>query len=143
MKKEEEVMKISPVSFKSIMVFTLNDGKPKAPVMDLVRTAFEYNPALQSYSLDKDNFVFEDKVNGAAYNASTNFTKFLDRKYSDLLPKGSNRVIATEADFYSNTRDHEKRYFLTAATKEDEERIHKCLSKSKIFYAARFSNKKG
>lgn len=134
-------MKLSPVSFKSLMVFTINDGKPRASVPDLVRTAFSYNPVLKPYSLDKDNFVHEEKIDGTVYNASTDFAEMLDKKYKEHLPKGSSRVILTEADFYVNPRDTEKRYFLTAATQEDEDKIHKILSKSRIFYAAKFRDK--
>lgn len=135
-------MKTNPVSFKSLLVFTIKDGKPKAPVPDLIRASFNNNDFLKQYHLDKDITVFNEKIDGTVYNANSDFCQLLDNKYKLNLPKGSKRVIITEADFYINPKDTEKRYFLTAATNEDENKIHNKLGKSNLFYAAKFKPKK-
>ena len=134
-------MSIKPVSFGSLMVFTLNDDKPKAPVLNLVRTAFNNNPHLKKYNLT-DTVTFCEKIDGTVHNASRNFAENLDKLYKDELPKGSKNVKLTEVDFYVNPRDTQKRYFLTAATDDDETKIHDILSKSSIFYTAKFRHKK-
>ena len=69
-------------------------------------------------------------------------TKSLDKKYANLLPKGSNKVILTEVDVYVNPRDVEKRYYLTAATAEDERKIlYSSFAESKDFLVAKFGEK--
>lgn len=135
-------MKTNPVSFKSLLVFTINDGKPKAPVPELIRMSFKHNDILKNYSLDQFVRSHKEKIDGTVFNANSDFCEELDRKYRMLLPKGSKKVIMTEADFLINPKDTQKRYFLTAATAEDEERILKTLGKSNHFYAARFKIKK-
>ena len=134
-------MKTNPVSFKSLLVFTIKDGKPKAPVPDLIRASFNNNDFLKQYHLEKDIAVFKEKIDGTVYNANSDFCQRLDEKYKNMLPKGSKKVIITEADFYINPKDTEKRYFLTAATNEDENKIHSKLGKSNLFYAAKFKPK--
>ncbi len=136
--KRKVNMKSAPVSFGSILVFTINDNKPKAEVPDLIRTAFKNNPYLQQYNLT-DTFEYTDeRIDGTAHNASSNFCFKLKEKYKKILPKGSKDVILTKADFYFNPEKTQEKYFLTAATSEDEKEIHKILSKSSVFYAARF-----
>lgn len=135
-------MKTNPISFKSLLVFTINDGKPKAPVTDLVRAAFNNNNELKQYRLDRDIVVFKEKMDGTIFNANSNFCQKLDNDYKKLLPKGSKRVIITQADFYTNPKETQKRYFLTAATADDEDKILKTLGKSNLFYAAKFRSKR-
>lgn len=134
-------MKTNPISFKSLLVFTLRDGRPKAPIPDLVKAAFKNNPILKDYHVEHDVLVHKGETDGTLYNANSDFCQLLDKKYSPLLPKGSRKVLITEADFYINATDKEKRYFVTAATAEDENKIHKQLGKSNAFYAARFKPK--
>ena len=134
-------MKTSPVSFGSILVFTLNDGKPKASVPDMVNISFQNNPLLADYNL-LDTFQYKgEEIDGTVHNAAPNFAELLDKKYKDKLPDGSKNVILTEADFYVNPRKTEKRYFITAATNEDETKIHKALSKGITLFAAKFGIK--
>lgn len=134
-------MSINPVSFGSLLVFTLNDDKPKAPVPILMKTAFNNNPQLKNYTLT-DTVSFSEKIDGTVHNASRNFAENLDRLYKEELPKGSKKVKLTEVDFYVNPRDTQKRYFLTAATDDEETKIHDILSKSAVFYTAKFRHKK-
>ncbi|MBQ9246122.1 hypothetical protein IJ182_07645 [bacterium] len=141
-------MNISPISFGSLMVGTLKSGRPKAPVPVLVDLAFncetvnidgnERKNPLSRYNLMSDIIHHEEKIDGTVHNANLDFAKELNTKYKSKLPKGSNKVIMTEADFYINPRETEKRYFLTAASQRDEKEIHKVLSKSKEFYTVRY-----
>ncbi len=135
-------MTIRPVSFGSLMVFTLNDNKPKAPVPKLMKISFNNNKALKQYYLTDTVIYTKEKIDGTVHNASQNFAERLDKEYKNQLPRGSKKVILTEAEFYVNPRDTQKKYFLTAATDEDENRIHKALNKSVDFYIAKFRGKK-
>lgn len=135
-------MNIPPVSFGSLMVFTLNDDKPKASVPQLLKISFQNNPALKNYNFVDTFQKHEEVVDGTVHNAAQNFAEQLDKEYKLNLPKGSKDVILTEAEFSVNPRETQKRYFLTAATNDDEERIHNILSKSSIYYTAKFRNKR-
>lgn len=134
-------MRTSPVSFGSLMVFTLNDGKPKSSIPDYMKVSFMNNPELQGYSLTDTVEFTEDKPDFTVHNAASNFSKKLDKKYKNQLPRGSKKVILTEADFYISPKTTEKKYFLTAATNEDEKKIHQALNKTLVFYAAKFGDK--
>lgn len=134
-------MIIRPVSFGSLMVFTINDNRPKADVPTLMNISFNNNPSLKDYNLT-DTVSFSEKIDGTVHNASSDFAKNLDKLYKSELPKGSKNVILTEVDFYVNPRETEKRYFLTAATDDDESKIHNILSKSNVFYSAKFNRKR-
>ena len=122
-------MKTNPVSFKSLLVFTIKDGKPKAPVPDLIRASFNNNDTLKQYGLDKDIAIFEEKIDGTVFNANSDFCQRLDKLYKNNLPKGSKRVMITQADFYVDPKNTEKRYFLTAATNEEENKILNFINK--------------
>ena len=134
-------MNIRPVSFGSLMVFTLNDNKPKADIPTLMKISFNNMQELKQYTLT-DTVSFSEKIDGTVHNAAKNFAEDLDRLYKKELPKGSKRVKLTEVDFYVNPRETQKRYFLTAATNDDENKIHEILSQSSVFYTAKFSNKR-
>ncbi len=133
---------IKPVSFGSLMVFTINDNRPKASIPQLMKISFNNNPALKTYTLTDTIEYTQEKIDGTVHNAAQNFAERLDKEYKNKLPKGSRRVILTEADFYVNPRDTQKKYFLTAATNDDEKKIHKALNKSSIFYVAKFREKR-
>ena len=82
----------------------------------------------------------EGIIDGTVHDASRNFAYSLNEKYKNLLPRGSNKVILTEADFnVKNREDIEQRYFLTAASNTDEAKIHNIISNSPLFLSARFS----
>lgn len=130
-------MNIRPVSFGSLMVFTLNDNKPRADVPSLVKTSFHNNKKLKHYKLAEME-VYDEKIDGTVHNAARNFAEKLDKLYERDLPKGSKKVRFTEVEFYVNPRDTQKRYFLTAATNDDEKKLHEILSQSSVFYTARF-----
>lgn len=135
-------MKTSPVSFGSLMCFTLKNNKPKAPVTDMVKMAFMCNDKLANYDLCDDVLVHEEKVKGYVHNAAADFCDVLDMKYrGNVLPKGSNRVVLTEADFYVNSGNTEKKYFITAPTPKDEDIILRALSVSNDFYTVRLAGK--
>ncbi len=135
-------MNIPRVSFGSLMVFTINDGKPKASVPQLVKIAFNNNPVIRNNYYLSDTVEFSEKIDGTVYKAADEFAERLDDEYSKQLPKGSKKVILTSADFYVNPRETEKRYFLTAATDDDEEKLHNILSKSSAFYVNKFGYKR-
>lgn len=135
-------MRVSPVSFKSLMVFTLKGNKPSAGIPDIMAYTFQNNKSLRdNYSLTTPVHYDKDKIDGTVHNAAANFASLLDKEYKKELPKGSKKVILTSADFYVNPRDTQKRYFLTAATNEDEEKLHKILSKSLAFFTVKFRPK--
>ena len=135
-------MNIPPVSFGSLMVFNLNDDKPKASIPQLLKISFNNNKALKNYHL-VDTFQKHDEIiNGTVHNAAQNFAEDLDRKYKSRLPKGSKEVILTQVEFTINPRETQTRYFLTAATNDDEVKLHNILSKSSVFYTAKFRTKR-
>ncbi len=143
-------MRISPVSFGSLFVFTLKDNKKKSAgqeseiIPQLMKVSFNNNPSLKKYEL-QDLRTYSKKLDGTVYNAASNLATELDLKYQKQLPRGSNKVILTAADFYINPHNPElgteKKYFLTAATTRDEKKIHKALSKSTVFYVERYGTK--
>ena len=133
-------MRVSPVSFKSLMVFTLPDDKPSLETPQLMQLSFEHNKNLQNYYLT-DLVHYNEKIDGTVHNAAADFAEKLDEQYKEKLPKGSKKVMFTEADFYVNPRETQKIYFLTAATNEDEEKLHRVLSKSSAYYTVKFRNK--
>lgn len=135
-------MNIPPVSFGSLMVFTLNDNKPKANIPQLMKISFHNNPALKQYELTDTVEFKEEKIDGTVHNAAQNFAERLDAKYKKDLPKNSKKVILTEADFYVSPKETQKRYFLTGATNEVEQKLHSILSKSSVFYTAKFRHKR-
>ena len=134
-------MNISPVSFGSLMCFTLPDGKPKAPVPVFLKTAFKNNPSLKKYNLKIDEYKGET-IDGTVYNAASDFCCKLDDMYKGQLPKGCRRVILTQANFYVAPNKTEKRFFLTAATAADEEKILRTLSKGNTLYVSKFNGGK-
>lgn len=131
-------MSVRPVSFKSILVFTINDGKPKADVPSLIKATFGYNKQLKDYKL-QDTFEHNEKIDGTVYNASKNFAIELDKKNRPLMLKGDKKVFLTATDFYVNPRETEKRYFLTASTNEEEREILNVLNKGAVLYAVKFN----
>ncbi len=136
-------MNISPVSFGSLMCFTLPDGKPKAPVPVFLKMAFKNNSSLKKYNLDKDITKFDkETIDGTVHNASSDFCLRLDDMYKGQLPKGCRRVILTQANFYVAPDKTEKRFFLTAATAADEEKILRTLSKGNTLYVSKFNGGK-
>lgn len=136
-------MRVSPVSFKSLMVFTLKGDKPSAGIPDIMAYTFQNNKNLKdnNYKLTTPVSYDKEKIDGTVHNAAADFATLLDKEYKKELPKGSKKVILTSADFYVNPRQTQKRYFLTAATNEDEEKIHKILSKSMAFFTVKFRPK--
>lgn len=136
-------MNISPVSFGSLMCFTLQDGKPKAPVPVFLKTAFKNNPSLKKYNLDKDITKFDkETIDGTVPNAASDFCYRLDDMYKGRLPKGCKRVILTQANFMGQDGKIEKRFFLTAATANDEEKILKTLAQGNTLYVSKFNGGK-
>ena len=135
-------MNIPPVSFGSLMVFTINDDKPKVSIPQLLKISFNNNRLLKNYNFVDTFEKYGEVIDGTVHNAAQNFAEDLDRKYKSILPKGSKDVILTQAEFTINPRETRTRYFLTAATNDDEERLHNILSKSSVFYTARFRNKR-
>ncbi len=134
-------MNISPVSFGSLMVCHIKDNKPHAPIPALVEVSFLNNQSLKKYSLQPTR-VYPEIIDGTINNANKKFAMELDNKYKKELPKHSKDVILTEVDAYINPKDTEKRYFITAATEDDEKKIHKYLSQTSGFLTAKFKYRK-
>ena len=53
-------MKTSPVSFRSLMCFTIDNGQPKLAIPEMIQTAFTYNDKLSGYTLEKDIFEYDN-----------------------------------------------------------------------------------
>ncbi len=132
-------MRVSPVSFGSLHVFTLNDGRPKADVPTLVKGAFDNNERLSNYKLQSKN-IYRKKFDGTIHNANSIVADKLDNEYrGSVIPKDSNKVMLSEVIFYVNPQDTEKRYFITAASRKDENRIHEILNNGGYLYSVRYS----
>ena len=69
--------------------------------------------------------------------------KYLDKKYMDENDGYSNKIMLTKVWFYNDpkTKELHERYFLTAANRDDENKIHKILSQHHEFYTVRFREK--
>ena len=134
-------MNVSPVSFKSLLCFTINDKKPKGELPTLIKTAFSYNRDLKGYKL-VEKPLYEETIDGTVHNAHANLCEDLDKKYAQLLPKGSKQVFLTPVNVYVNPTKTEKRYYLTAATNDDEQKIlYSSFANSRDFFVAKFRDK--
>ena len=134
-------MKTSPVSFGSLMCFTINNGQPKLAIPRMLQTAFAHNDKLSGYTLEEDIFEFKEDVDGTVHNAAADFCDKLDVLHKNDL-KGTKNVKITRAEFYTSPLCKEPRYFITAPTAEDENKILRALGVSKDFYTVRFREKK-
>ena len=154
-------MRIPNVSFKSIMVFTLDDKKSKQSVPDFLKTTFKTKQSLNKrYKLvcptedefkknpnDKYNqypYKYEgEAIDAMIYNANTDFARKLDELHKERLSKNPNEVILTEAEFLTSPAQIEKRYFLTAANGKEEDFIQKVYTKVKRnpYFFAKFYQK--
>jgi hypothetical protein len=139
-------MNIPPVSFGSLLVFTLDDAN-SASIPDLMKATFENNPVLSNYELT-DTFEYTKKgdedtvLDGTIWNSRKNFADELDLLHQNTLDKKPQKVILTSAEFTKNPRETRTLYFLTAATDKDEKKIHETLSKSSSYLINRFGYKK-
>ena len=151
-------MKMSNVSFGSIMVCRLKRPGNLLPLKDEISLSFPDekgiggDPALKDYRLSTNTMYptrgsKPDEINeneapdGTVYNAFKNYALKLDDKYRQklgLFKDNPKEVIFTEVDFFVSPRKTEKRYFLTAATPEDEIKIHKTLSKTTRYLVGRW-----
>ncbi len=127
-------MRISPISFGSLMVFRLKQKNTSIP--QLMQVSFDNNPNLQKYSL-QTTFYYNEKIDGTVHNAALNFAKGLDKKYEKELKANPNKVFLTQVEFYVNPRDTETRYFLTSGDKS-EQKIHQALCNSGLYYCQKF-----
>ncbi len=133
-------MKTSPVSFGTLMCFSIKK-KPEVSTPDLLRLSFVRNPSLREYNL-QDTFQYTvNEPDFTVSEAASNFGKMLDKLHKPKLPKGSKDVILTEANFCISPTDKKKKYFITAATNKDEEKIFEELRGTTEFYTVRVSRK--
>ena len=139
-------MKIPPVSFGSLMVFRLSKPGVQLPLKDEVSLSFPDsngdggNPELREYWLSSAP-KYKEKIDGTVWNATKNFARKLDKEYKDEFRSNPKKVIFTTADFYVNPKDTVEKHFITAATEDDEKKIHKILSESSRYYVAKFGYK--
>lgn len=135
-------MNIPPVSFKSLMCFTIDDNRPKEDLEKIIKTAFAYNSDLSSFRLDEDVYQHGEVIDGTVYNANANLCDELDKIHKNKFLDAPRKVILSVVDVAINPRETRKRYYLTAATTEDENKIlTSSFAKSKDFYVAKFRNK--
>ncbi len=130
------IMRTLPVSFGSIKVFHINDGNPHAPIPKLVEASFKNHPKLVQYTLVEKSC--SASMDATPLNGSQNFAIKLDKDYASLLPKNSKKVILTSVKSYIGPQATREEYYITAPTSKDEEEIHKVLSHSGNFFAAKF-----
>ena len=134
-------MNVSPVSFKSLFCFTINDKRPKGELPLMIKTAFSYNKELKGYKL-VEKPLYDEKIDGTVHNAHANMCDELDKKYASLLPKGSKQVFLTPVDVFETPTKEVRRYYLTAATNEDENKIlYSSFANSRDFFVAKFRDK--
>lgn len=156
-------MRTSPVSFGSLMVGRLYQPGHHLPLKDEISLSFPDSNgngghvALRNYNLcdktytptrnedgslrDMPNCSIYSTHDGTVYNAFKNYALKLDdeyRKNLDLFRDNPQKVIFTEVDFYVSPRQTEKRYFLTAATADDEAKIHSVLSQGSRYLVGRW-----
>lgn len=138
-------MNVSPVSFGSLMVFRFQKPGNQVPLHQEVGLSFpdEHgnggNPKLQEYQFSA--YHYKEKYDSTTWNANKNFAKRLDKQYRKQVgafKSNPKRVIFTEVDAYVSPFKTEKKYFITAATDADEEKIHKILCESKRYYIAKW-----
>ena len=159
-------MKTSPVSFGSLMVVRLPKPGKQIPLKDEIGLSFPDangdggNVVLKNYRLQdktikptrnpddsirynpKDTSIYNTH-DGTVYNAFKNYALKLDNEYRkklDLFRDNPHKVIFSEVDFWTDHSQTEKRYFLTAATEDDEKRIHNILSQSERYIIGRWTN---
>ena len=134
-------MKNAPVSFGTIMVFTTDDKKPKENTRKMIETSFGFNYNLNDYFKLETKEYLAEPIDASIYNAAPSFCKFLDKRYKNSFDKNSNKVILTEADFYVNSKEKQKRYFLTAKTNLMETYIQHIIGCGFTIFAAKFYDK--
>ena len=130
-------MNVSPVSFGSLMVFTVENGKS---VHELMKKSFSNNLALKDYKLKEETIMYYED-DGSVHNVVLDIIRKLDRKYrghDKQLPNGSKEVLFTEAHIAKKKNEPKIKYFLTAATKRDEKRIFKALNESEQYIVTKY-----
>ena len=134
-------MALKPVSFKSLQVFTIDDGRPKPRISDMIRIAFFNNPDLSRYNLQDTVYFTTGRQDATVDNAMQHFAEVLDEKFRSDLRRHPANVYLTETEFYVNPRDKEKRVFVTASSESDEKHILQVLGKGFTLFTAKFRPK--
>ena len=130
-------MKISPVSFGSIMLFQLKDGRPKIDIPTIMETAFQRNNALIGYNLSEIQIIDDDRIDYSINNSSAVFSENLDNRYREELDKYHDRIFFSEANFVYTPKNVEKRYFITAHNDEEERYLQSIFQLDRSLYAVR------
>ena len=150
-------MKVSPVSFGTILVGRVPLPGNQLPVKDEISLCFPDsngdggNPALRNYRFDSGyycptrdengNLIKDKAPDGTVYNSSQKSTILLDelyRKKLDVFKNNPQKVIFTEVDCFVNPKETKKKYFLTAASDVDEIKICKVLNQTKRLFALKW-----
>ena len=132
-------MNVGRVSFGSLMLFKLNNDRSQTSIPEHVKRCFEYNSELKGYNL-KDTVYCDKPQDLTVHNGARNFALSLDQKYKDKLHFHNKDVYLTEADFFIDPNNTKKRYFLTAASSSDENKIYQVLQagNGNHFYTVKF-----
>lgn len=138
-------MKISPVSFGSLLCFPMPGAMDTETVDNMLWAAFKNNPKLSGYDLQDDVFEYRtpnnEPIDGSVQNALGDFSDKLDSIHKDKLIPGSNKVIISRANFtdMNDKRMVRENYFITAPTSKDEDKILQALQDTNLFLTVRVS----
>lgn len=130
---------MKPVSFGSLMAFTVKHNNNYLPQM--LKASFESTTT--AHHLNEKYVLVEkplekDVYDGTAFNATKNVANKLDNKYNKDFDVNPRKVFLTPVKISDRSGAIQTRYFITAATQEDEDTIHNSLSGTNQFLVAKF-----
>ena len=130
---------MKPVSFGSLMAFTVKNNNNYLPQM--LNNSF--TSPTTSHRLDRNYVLVErphagDVYDGTAFNATKNIANRLDNEYKKDFHVNPRKVFLTPVKISDRSGEIQTRYFITAATQEDEDIIHNSLSGTSQFLVAKF-----
>lgn len=138
-------MKISPVSFGSLLCFPMPGAMDTETVDNMLWAAFKNNPKLSGYDLQDDVYEHQtetgEPIDGSIQNALGDFCDKLDIIHKEELAPGSNKVRISRANFtdMNDKRVVRENYFITAPTSKDEDKILQALQDTNLFLTVRVS----
>ncbi len=128
-----------PVSFGSLMAFTVKNNNNYIPQMlNNSFTSQTTNHHLNEKYVLVEKPLEKDVYDGTAFNATKNVANKLDNKYKDDFYVNPRKVFLTPVKISDRSGEIQTRYFITAATQEDEDTIHNSLSGTNQFLVAKF-----
>lgn len=130
---------MKPVSFGSLMAFTVKHNNNY--LSEMLKASFT-SPTTAHHLNEKYVLVEKplerDVYDGTAFNATKNVANKLDNKYKEDFRVNPRKVFLTPVKISDRSGAIQTRYFITAATQEDEDTIHNSLSGTNQFLVAKF-----